>query len=38
MEKAIVFDNGSHYTRVGIAGEDDPRAVFPSIVGNDGTH
>jgi len=31
--KPIVLDNGSGVCKVGIAGEDAPRAVFPSIVG-----
>lgn len=31
--KPVVLDNGSGVCKVGIAGEDAPRAVFPSIVG-----
>ncbi|KAH9209867.1 actin family [Leptodontidium sp. 2 PMI_412] len=30
---AVVFDNGSCMTKAGFAGDDAPRAVFPSIVG-----
>jgi len=30
---AIVVDNGSHQMRIGFAGDDCPRNVFPSIVG-----
>ena len=30
---ALVIDNGSDTCTVGVAGEDAPRAVFPSIVG-----
>lgn len=30
---AIVIDNGSGFMKVGFAGEEAPRAVFPSIVG-----
>lgn len=33
MKKAIVIDNGSHTIKAGIAGDDVPKAVFPSIVG-----
>ena len=32
-EKAIVIDNGSGMMKAGFAGDDAPRAVFPSIVG-----
>src|SRR5690242_10255811 len=31
--QAIVIDNGSHTMKVGFAGDDLPRAVFPTIVG-----
>ena len=31
--QAIVIDNGSGYIKAGFAGDDAPRAVFPSIVG-----
>ncbi|KAH3745045.1 actin, cytoplasmic 2 [Pelomyxa schiedti] len=31
--RAIVFDNGSGFFKAGFAGEDSPRAIFPSIVG-----
>lgn len=30
---ALVFDNGSGMSKAGFAGDDAPRAVFPSIVG-----
>jgi actin len=30
---AVVIDNGSGTTKAGIAGDDAPRACFPSIVG-----
>lgn len=30
---ALVIDNGSSLCRAGFAGDDAPRAVFPSIVG-----
>eukprot|EP00041_Stephanoeca_diplocostata_P021767 m.513680 g.513680 ORF g.513680 m.513680 type:complete len:485 (+) comp21906_c1_seq14:131-1585(+) len=30
---ALVFDIGSHTTKVGYAGEDTPKAVFPTAVG-----
>ena len=30
---AIVLDNGSGMCKAGFAGDDAPRAVFPSIVG-----
>ncbi|KAJ7326962.1 hypothetical protein JRQ81_016721, partial [Phrynocephalus forsythii] len=30
---ALVIDNGSGMCKAGFAGEDAPRAVFPSIVG-----
>jgi len=31
--KAIVCDNGSGVVKAGISGEDNPRAIYPSIVG-----
>jgi actin-related protein len=31
--QAIVVDNGSRWSKAGFAGDDTPRAVFPSIVG-----
>jgi actin-related protein len=31
--RAIVIDNGSGMCKAGFAGDDAPRAVFPSIVG-----
>lgn len=33
---ALVIDNGSGVCKAGFAGDDDPRAVFPSIVGYHG--
>jgi actin beta/gamma 1 len=30
---AIFIDNGSGMCKAGFAGEDEPRAVFPSVVG-----
>ena len=30
---ALVIDNGSGMCKAGFAGDDAPRAVFPSIVG-----
>ena len=30
---ALVVDNGSRMSKAGFAGDDAPRAVFPSIVG-----
>ena len=32
-EVAVVIDNGSGMCKAGFSGEDAPRAVFPSIVG-----
>jgi len=32
-EKTIIIDNGSGMVKAGFAGEEAPRAVFPSIVG-----
>ncbi|KAL5226717.1 hypothetical protein ABZP36_014982 [Zizania latifolia] len=31
--KPLVFDNGTGMVKAGFAGDDAPRAVFPSIVG-----
>jgi actin-related protein len=31
--QALVVDNGSGMVKAGFAGDDAPRAVFPSIVG-----
>ena len=31
--QALVVDNGSSMIKAGFAGDDGPRAVFPSIVG-----
>lgn len=33
LATAVVIDNGSGITRAGFAGDDTPRAVFPSVVG-----
>ena len=33
---ALVVDNGSGMCKAGFAGDDAPRAVFPSIVGTQG--
>ncbi|CAD8052992.1 unnamed protein product [Paramecium sonneborni] len=30
---AVVIDNGSYECKVGIAGDDDPKACFPAVVG-----
>ena len=32
-QQALVVDNGSGMVKAGFAGDDAPRAVFPSIVG-----
>ena len=32
-DQALVVDNGSGMVKAGFAGDDAPRAVFPSIVG-----
>jgi hypothetical protein len=32
-DQALVIDNGSGMVKAGFAGDDAPRAVFPSIVG-----
>ena len=31
--QTVIIDNGSGMVKAGFAGEDAPRAVFPSIVG-----
>ena len=31
--QAVVIDNGSGFCKVGWAGDDAPRALFPSVVG-----
>ena len=31
--QALVIDNGSSMMKAGFAGDDAPRAVFPSVVG-----
>jgi len=33
LESPLVLENGSGMTKAGFAGDDAPRAVFPSIVG-----
>ena len=33
MADPVVIDNGSHTSKVGIAGEDAPRCTFPNILG-----
>ena len=33
MSAAIVMDNGSGWTKAGVAGDDKPKVVFQSIVG-----
>ena len=35
---ALVIDNGSGMCKAGFAGDDAPRAVFPSIVGRPRNH
>lgn len=35
---ALVFDFGSHSTKVGYAGEDQPRAEIPSVVAVNDVH
>lgn len=30
---AVVFDNGSGFTKAGIAGDQAPKVVFPTVVG-----
>ena len=32
-EQTVVIDNGSGMVKAGFAGEDQPRAVFPAVVG-----
>ena len=32
-DQAVIIDNGSGFVKAGFAGDDTPRAVFPSIVG-----
>jgi actin beta/gamma 1 len=36
-QQALVIDAGSGVCKAGFAGDDDPRAVFPSVVGRDAT-
>ena len=31
----IIIDNGSGFSKVGFSGEKEPRAVFPTIVGDE---
>jgi actin beta/gamma 1 len=33
MDTAVVIDNGSGMCKAGLSGEENPRAVFPAIVG-----
>ncbi len=33
IEKAIVIDNGSGYTKCGFSGKDEPDEVFPTVIG-----
>ena len=33
MADALVFDNGSGVFKAGFAGDDIPRAVFPTVIG-----
>eukprot|EP01084_Bolivina_argentea_P155925 271707_1 len=38
-EPALVIHNGSGFIQVGVAGlDDEPRAVFPTIIGRQGTY
>jgi len=32
-QPAVVIDNGSGMCKAGLSGEDNPRAVFPALVG-----
>eukprot|EP01084_Bolivina_argentea_P190452 327280_1 len=32
-EPGVIIDNGSRFTKCGLAGDDSPRCIFPSIVG-----
>ena len=32
-ETSLVFDLGSHAIKAGFAGDEDPRAIVPSVVG-----
>ena len=32
-KRHIIIDNGSGYIKAGFSGEEEPRSVFPSIVG-----
>lgn len=32
-DSVLVIDNGSYESRIGFAGDDQPRTVFPSVVG-----
>ena len=34
VRTAVVIDNGSRVCRAGFAGDDAPKAVFPSVVGH----
>ena len=32
-KRIVVIDNGSHSIKAGFAGEDEPRAIFRTVVG-----
>ena len=34
----LVLDQGTYFCKAGFAGDDAPRAVFPSVVGNPPSH
>jgi actin-related protein len=34
-QQTVIIDNGSGTVKAGFAGEDAPRAVFPSVVGRE---
>jgi len=31
--QALILDNGSGFMKAGFAGDDEPRSVFPSVIG-----
>lgn len=33
MKEAVVIDNGSGRCKTGMAGQDQPQAVFPAVIG-----
>ncbi|MFX0090621.1 MAG: hypothetical protein ACFFBD_02570, partial [Candidatus Hodarchaeota archaeon] len=33
FKRPLVIDNGSGYSKIGFAGEDSPRSVFPTLLG-----